>query len=340
VTRRDWACPCPLDWVLPCPLALAFIRCRLSSYYLSAYACNKLPEQAHADLYSNNGGRRVQLWKLPNISIAPEPLFYVFGFPITNTLLCTWIVIAILFFLCYLGTRRQDLVPSGWQNAFEFLVEGLLGLVEGVSGKKKGRLFFPFVASFFAFILIANLLDVIPGVDTIGQIEGASHAGFLFGTESNKLITWLRPPTTDLNLTIAMAVISVVATQVFGFAILGPKKQLSKYFNFPALQRGPMGLVDFVVGLLEIISELGRLVSFSFRLFGNIFAGGVLLAVFAFLIPVVPDILFIPFEMFVGAIQAFVFGFLTLVFMEVGTISHDHEESSSHEEGHEAIATH
>jgi F-type H+-transporting ATPase subunit a len=107
-----------------------------------------------------------------------------------------------------------------------------------------------------------------------------------------------------------------------------------------ALQKGPMGLVDFVVGLLEIISELGRLVSFSFRLFGNIFAGSVLLAVFAFLLPVVSSILFVPFEMFVGAIQAFVFGFLTLVFMEVGTISHDHAESSAHEEGHEAIAAH
>jgi F-type H+-transporting ATPase subunit a len=249
-------------------------------------------------------------------------------------------VIAILFFICYLGTRRQDLVPSGMQNAFEFLVEGLLGLVEGVSGKKKGRMFFPFVASFFFFILIANLLDVIPGVDTIGQVEHGVSAGLLWGTESNKLVPWLRPPTTDLNLTLAMALVSVVATQYFGFAILGVKDQLSKYFNFRALKKGPMGLVDFVVGLIEIISETGRLISFSFRLFGNIFAGSVLLAVFSFLLPVVTSIVFVPFEMFVGAIQAFVFCFLTLVFMEVGTMSHDHAESSTHEEGHEAIATH
>jgi F-type H+-transporting ATPase subunit a len=217
------------------------------------------------------------------------------------------------------------------QNAFEYVVEGLLGLVESVSGKEKGRKFFPFVASFFIFILFANLLDVIPGVDTIGQVEGASHVGLLWGAESNKIITWLRPPTTDLNLTLAMALVSVVATQFFGFAILGAKAQLSKYFNFAALRRGPMGIIDFVVGLLEIISELGRLVSFSFRLFGNIFAGSVLLAVFAFLLPVVTSILFVPFEIFVGAIQAFVFGFLTLVFMEVGTISHSHDESGTHE---------
>jgi F-type H+-transporting ATPase subunit a len=227
------------------------------------------------------------------------------------------------------------------QNAFELLVEGLLGLVEGVSGKKKGRMFFPFIASFFIFILFANLLDIIPGVDTIGQIDPASHvqAGLLWGADSNELITWLRPPSTDLNLTLAMALVSVVVTQYFGFAILGTKDQLSKYFNFRALKRGPIGIVDFVVGLLEIVSELGRLVSFSFRLFGNVFAGSVLLAVFAFLLPVVSAIIFIPFEMFVGAIQAFVFGFLTLVFMEVGTTSHSHAESSTHEEAGEYEAT-
>lgn len=285
----------------------------------------------------------MQLWQLLKPSIAPEEIFSLFGFPVTNTLLCTWIVIAILFLVCYLGIRRQNLIPSGMQNAFEFLVEGLLGLVEGVSGKKKGRKFFPFVASFFIFILLANMLDVIPGVDTIGQVKEGSQPGLLWGTASENLhAPWLRPPTTDLNLTLAMALVSVVATQFFGFAILGAKDQLSKYFNFRALKRGPMGIVDFVVGLLEIISELGRLVSFSFRLFGNIFAGSVLLAVFAFLLPVVSGILFIPFEIFVGAIQAFVFGFLTLVFMEVGTMSHNHEESSTHEEteAHEAIATH
>jgi F-type H+-transporting ATPase subunit a len=284
----------------------------------------------------------VQLWKLPHISIAPEQLFTLFGFPITNTFLCTWIVIAVLFFVCYLGTRRQDLIPSGIQNAFEWLVEGLLGLVESVSGKEKGRKFFPFVASFFIFILFANLLDVIPGVDTIGHIEELSQGGLLWGEESNKIIGWLRPPTTDLNLTLAMALVSVVATQFFGFTILGVKGQLSKYFNFPALRRGPMGVVDFVVGLLEIVSELGRLVSFSFRLFGNIFAGSVLLAVFAFLLPVASSILFLPFEMFVGVIQAFVFCFLTLVFMEVGTVSHSHAEDNAHEHvgEHEAIATH
>ena len=275
----------------------------------------------------------MQLWLLPGISIAPETLFNIGGFPVTNTFLCTWLVILVLFGFCYLGIRRQDMIPSGLQNAFEFMTEGLLSLVEGVSGKEKGRKFFPYIASFFLFILFANLLDVVPGVDTIGKVDGASHTApflgifyFLFGSDSNKLITWFRPPTTDLNLTLAMAVVSVVATQVFGFMMLGAGAQLSKYFNFKALKKGPMGLVDLFVGLLEIVSELGRLISFSFRLFGNVFAGSVLLAVFAFLVPFAANIIFIPFEIFVGAIQAFVFAFLTLVFMESGTTSHGHSD--------------
>ncbi len=281
----------------------------------------------------------MQLWRLPAIRIAPEVV--IPGTFITNTLLCTWISIIILLALFYFGTRRRDLVPTGLQNALEAAVEFLLGLVESVSGKEKGKKFFPLVATFFLFIVVANLLDVIPGVDTVGTIHGASKpvAGFLlFGSDSNKLIPWIRPATTDLNLTIAMAVVSVVATQILGFQMLGTKQQLSKYFNFKALFSGGLGLVDFFVGLLEIISELGRIISFSFRLFGNIFAGSVLLAVFAFLLPVFATVIFIPFEIFVAVIQAFVFSFLTLLFMEVGTTSHAHaEEEYEENKAHDAV---
>lgn len=233
------------------------------------------------------------------------------------------------------------MIPSGLQNAFEWVIEFLQGLVESVSGKEKGKKFFPLVATFFLFILFANLLDAMPGVDTIGTITADHGAlvsqpvlGFLlFGADSNKIIPWFRPATTDLNLTLAMALVSVIATQIFGFQLLGTGHHVSKYFNFKALfTRGPMGIIDFVVGLLEIVSELGRLISFSFRLFGNVFAGSVLLAVFAFLLPILPSIIFIPFELFVAVIQAFVFAFLTLLFMQVGTSSHEHAEE--HETAH------
>ncbi len=290
----------------------------------------------------------MNLWKLPNIVIAPDTVFTIFGFPVTNTLLNTWVSILILLIIFYFGAirRRNNLIPSGFQNAFEWLIEGFLGLVESVAGKEKGRKFFPIVASFFLFIVIGNLFDVIPGIDTIGTItpEAAHMAGarigpFLFGAVSNQIIPWFRPATTDLNLDLAMALVSMVITQFFGFATLGAKEHGSKYFNFRALKKGPIGAAEFLAGLIEIISETMRLISFSFRLFGNIFAGSILLAVFAFLLPVVADLIFIPFEIFVAGIQAFVFAFLTLIFLQQATTGHGgHEEHHGEEEGVELPA--
>ena len=155
------------------------------------------------------------------------------------------------------------------------------------------------------------------------------------------IVPWIRPATTDLNLTLAMALVSVVVTQGFGFYYLGPGEHISKYLNFKALFTNfPMGIVDFFVGLLEIVSELGRIISFSFRLFGNIFAGSVVLAIFAFLLPVVASIVFLPFELFVAFMQALVFSMLTLVFLQMGTTSHgSHGDDVHDKEGH-VVHTH
>ncbi len=282
------------------------------------------------------------LWKLPDIKLAPDVIATPWGFPITNTLLCTWISIIVLVALFFFGTRRRDLIPSGIQNVMEWLVEYLLGLVESVSGKEKGKKFFPLVATFFVFILVSNLLDVFPGVDTIGTLHLAKGApapvwGFLlFGNISNQLVPWIRPATSDLNLTLSMALVSVIVTQVFGFYTLGPAEHLSKYFNFRALSKGPTGIIEFIAGLIEVVSEVARIISFSFRLFGNIFAGSALLAVFAFLLPFVSTIIFIPFELFVAFVQALVFSLLTLVFMEIATTSHSaHGHSETEHEAHQ-----
>lgn len=139
-----------------------------------------------------------------------------------------------------------------------------------------------------------------------------------------------------------MALVSVVVTQGFGFYYLGPAEQVSKYLNFKALfSNFPMGIIDFFVGLLEIVSEVGRIVSFSFRLFGNIFAGSTVLAVFAFLLPGVAALIFIPFELFVAFIQALVFALLTLVFMELATSSHgEHADSESEHEADKEYEQH
>jgi F-type H+-transporting ATPase subunit a len=160
--------------------------------------------------------------------------------------------------------------------------------------------------------------------------------GFLlFGDISNQVIPWIRPATTDLNLTFAMALVSVVVTQGFGFYTLGTKEHVGKYLKFGSLRKlNFAGFIDFFVGILELITEISRLLSFSFRLFGNIFAGSAVLAVFAFLLPVVADIIFIPFELFVAFVQALIFALLTLVFLQIATTSH-HEAEQEYEHNEE-----
>ncbi|HEY6284865.1 MAG TPA: F0F1 ATP synthase subunit A [Ktedonobacteraceae bacterium] len=281
------------------------------------------------------------LWKLSGIQVAPEVIIPIFpnGNGITNTLLCCWLSIIIIIAVFYFGTRRRDLIPRGMQNFVELIVETLLGFVEGVAGKANGKKFFYLIATFFIFILVCNLWDVVPGVDTVGWVNltviSTQHLGqpgvFLVGEQSAAVIPWLRPPTTDLNLNFAMALISVIVTQVYGFIMVGAKQHLGRFFNFSSP-------INFFVGIMELISELARIISLSFRLFGNIFAGGIVLAVFALLLPIIGDVIFIPFELFVAFIQAFIFALLTLVFLQIAVTSHDEHEPRNELEAHEEFA--
>lgn len=288
------------------------------------------------------------LWKLQPIIIPPEVLFNIGPIPVTNTLVGTWIGIVALVIFFFAGTRRQEMVPKGAQNFVEWAVESLLTLVESVSGKAKAKKFFPLVGTFFMFILFCNLLDVFPGVETIGSINRtalqAAHLAppssfLLFGNYSTMLAPWVRPGTSDLNLTLAMALVSVIVTQVFGFMALGAKEHLSKYFNFKALfTHGFQGPIEFFVGIIELITELSRILSFSFRLFGNIFAGSAVLAVFAYILPFFANVIFIPLELFVAFVQALIFALLTLVFLEIATSSHEHAEGETVAEAEEQYA--
>ena len=310
----------------------------------------------------------MSLWRMLEITIQPDILFYIGPIPVTNTLLCTWLVIIGLVLLFYFGSRRREMVPRGIQNLVEWMVELLLGLVEGVSGKEKGKKFFPLVATFFIFIFAANLIDVLPGVDTIGSLDitkmQAAHItsqpalGFLlFGDLTSMLVPWFRPPTSDLNLNFAMSLTAVITAWGFGLATLGPPEYLNKYFNvgtfFRAVRKFDglgmfQGFIEFFVGLIELIGEFTRILSLAFRLFGNIFAGGVVLAVFAFILPFAADIIFIPLELFVAFVQALVFSLLTLVYLEIATTSHAaHDETEKeayaefeHKEAKQVAATH
>jgi len=205
------------------------------------------------------------------------------------------------------GGWKPKLVPSKKQNIFELIIETVYDFLADVWGEKnKAKKYFAFLATFFLFILISNWFGLIPGVGTVGFYE--NHEEF---------VPFLRSLNSDLNATIAWAVISVLTTQVAGIVTLGLAKHMGKYFNF----KSPIG---FFVGLLELISEISKLISFSFRLFGNVFAGEVLLVVMMFLVPFILPLPFFMLEMFVGLIQALVFTTLTLVFLKVATSEEIH----------------
>lgn len=271
------------------------------------------------------------LWQLPEIKVPAEILFNLGPIPVTNTLLCAWLAILFLLVLSFAATRKMGVIPRPVQNFFEWVIEMLLGLCEGVAGKEKGRKFFPLVATIFLYVIINNWIELLPGIESIGTLKPGAHPVggiFLFGSSSNQIVPWFRPASSDLNLTLSIAIVSVFITQAYGFAMLGPKLQLGKYFS---LKRG---FINFLIGLLELVLEASRIISFSFRLFGNIFAGDVLLLVIAFLLPFVGPIPMYILELFFGFIQALIFSMLTLVFLTIGTISHD--------QGHEAaeLGTH
>lgn len=247
-----------------------------------------------------------------HISLAAEKIIEVGPVAVTNTMLVSWIVILFLVIIAYFVRKNMKAVPGKLQNIAEFVIEAILGMIENVTGsRKKAEKMLPLIATFFIFIITANWMGLIPGFETIGRWES------LHGEKI--LIPYLRPPAADLNTTLALAIISVVSIQLFGFGYLG-FKYLKKFLNF----KSP---IDFFVGLLESISEFAKIISFAFRLFGNVFAGGVLLAVVSFLIPYIVAVPFYGLELFVGFVQALVFAMLTTVFIYIATLGHGDENA-------------
>lgn len=264
------------------------------------------------------------LWLLPHIDVTPEVLFTIPGinFPVTNTLIAAYVAMIMVSTLFIAATRKMNVVPKGLQNFVEWAAGLLLDFCEEVAGKEWGRRLFPFIGTIFFLVLFSNWVEVIPGVDSIGTPQPGVHPVlgiFLLGNDSNKITPWIRPAASDLNFTLTLALISVVVTQIYGFRTLGFRMHVGRYLTL----KGP---VDFFVGVLEIISEFARIISFSFRLFGNVFAGDVLLVVLGTLLPFVGPTVFYPLELFVGFIQAFVFAALTLVFISLATTAHGEQD--------------
>jgi len=235
-------------------------------------------------------------------SFAPETILQVGRLPITNTLLHTLLVDALLLGGTFYINKKLTLIPNNFfQNAMESIIETFYNLTESVAKHAASKIF-PYFMSFFLFILLSNWSSLIPGIGTIGI------------REHGELIPLLRGTTSDLNTTLALALISAVATHMLSIKIIGIKDYLSRYFS--------LNPINLFISVLEIISELTKIISLSFRLFGNIFAGEVVLltvsSIFAFIIPLP----FLFLEVIVGMVQALVFSMLTMVFMAILTISH------------------
>lgn len=248
-----------------------------------------------------------------HISLAAERIGILLGLPITNSLLATWVVMGILTLFSYGATRKMTLVPTTLQSIAEIIVGGLYDFFAGVVGKQI-TLLFPLLASIFLFIIFANWFGLLPGVGTVGFFK-QTGAGAEF-------VPYLRAATADLNMTIALAIIAVVAIQYFGFKTSG--------FHYGKRFINMTNPINFFIGILEIVSELSKIISFAFRLFGNIFAGEVLLAVMAFLMPFVAPLPFLSLELFVGFIQALVFSMLAAVFSAVAIQHGQHEAHLAH----------
>lgn len=385
----------------------------------------------------------------PIIEIAPEKLFSLGPLNVTNTIFTAWVMIILIGGGLYLGTRKLEMVPRGFQNVFEAVVEGFGNTVTGVAGEKNGRRFFPLVFIFFLYIVLCNWAALTPVFNHIGISEDVFHHleeeiahekanGKTVTSEPHEFQGWVMkksgitmvPPlvktkyvkaevpagtpldlqpcyisvaiaaklerqkpacadtlpkteghaaeltpsaglralsdegghavpeplnsdevfgfvapffrgvNTDINAPLSYAIWSAIFVEFWGISMLGLGTYGSKFFAFGAvLKKGPIGIIDIFVGLLELVSEFARLISFTFRLFGNIFAGEVLLFMMSFLVPFVLIDVFYALEIFVGLIQGFVFSMLTLVFAVMATSHHgDHDEhhDDHHDAGHGA----
>lgn len=273
------------------------------------------------------------------VTIFAEPIKHFENFTITNALFSSWFAVLIIIAISVILRSRLREIPRGIQNLFEVVVEGALSMCDQVTNDRALSLkIFPFAISVFFFILLNNWLGIMP-LGGFGLIEEGEH-GLAF-------IPIFRGGTADINMTLALAVMAVIGANLFGVFSLGAWKTFNKYVNLKALgqigkkiRKDPtiilVAPITFFVGLFEIIGEVAKVASLSFRLFGNVFAGEVLLASIAALVAYIVPIPFLFLEIFVGVIQAFIFSILLVVYFTIGASDHDHEEEH-HEKKHEEV---
>lgn len=252
-------------------------------------------------------------------TVYAEPLYKVGDFSITNSLINSWIVVLLIVVLSVLVRVRVRLVPRGIQNFFEFVMESMIDVFNSVTGDKKTtEKLFPFIFSFFVLILLTNWSGLLPGMGSVGMV--VSEHG------QNMFVSFMRGGTADVNTTLSLAIIGVVASHIFGVISIGIWNHVNKFVNIKTLLAIPAKIredkmvlminpVHFFVGLIELVGEVAKVISLTLRLFGNIFAGEVLLATMSGILAFGLPIPFMFMEVLVGLIQAFIFSILVLSYL-------------------------
>lgn len=257
-----------------------------------------------------------------------EPIAHWGSFTITNSLLNSWLVVLIVIIFGLAIRKKIKLIPTGLQNGFEMIIEAFLNIFDGVTNSRaKSIKFAPLVLSFFFFVLLNNWLGTFPGVGSIGQVVQEGHERIF--------VPFFRGGTADLNTTLALAIIGVVASHIFGVMALGMWNHFNKFINLKAFIAIPKKIkkdpsiiivnpIKAFVGIIEVIGEVAKVASLSFRLFGNIFAGEVLLASMSAILAWGMPIPFMFLEIIVGLIQALIFAILILIYLTINTTAEEH----------------
>lgn len=237
------------------------------------------------------------------IHLAPPVLGHVFGIPLTSTMVTAWVTMLILILGAIALRPRLKMIPGKVQIVVESLVGGAFDYIAGVLESRTLALrYFPVIMTIFIFVLALNWIGLVPGITGFGMVDETHGV--------KNIIPFFYPTHTDLNMTIALAVIAFFFIEIAGVLAIGFTKYAGKFLNFSS----PL---NFLIGIIEFISEIARLISFSFRLFGNIFAGKTLLLITMFFVPLILPVPILAFEIFVGVIQAFIFAVLTLFFVKL-----------------------
>ena len=267
----------------------------------------------------------------PHVQLPAEEIFHIGGFAVTNTIIAGWITIVFLAGLAWAITHRIRLIPSRLQSLLESALEWMLNFCVDVAGEKNGRMFFPVITTIFLFVIMNSWLSLVPGFGSITKTvveEGEKH-----------VLPLLRGANTDINFTLALALISFVFVEYLGIRHGGGLRYFTKFINVRQFGRGAgqlvrgkvragavgmsMGAIDIFVGVLEALGEFVRIISFTFRLFGNMLGGEILILMMLFLMPWVLAIPFYGLELLVGLVQALIFGGLTLVFASIAVTPHE-----------------